>query len=174
MFSCHSSNSCPVYSTTVIIFLTVLFIAGCNSSSDQREFERSAFSIPEGITETNNQGGVIRRDPDDWRVAPFFQGIIEIEPAYPNPVLSTDQVRINRIVTGVESISGLRVFVFYETGNVRPIEEDPRRPLPPGLDVIILDPQLIAEFPENPQGLYRIVITDLNENVITYGDIRVD
>lgn len=160
----------------IFIILAVIFFAtaGCNQSSDQREFERAAFTVAEGITETNSSGEVINRDPDDWRIAPFFQGLIEFEPAFPNPALTSQQIRINRVVTGVESISGIRVFVIPESNNLRIIEEDPRTPLPPGLDVILLDPLLIAEFPENPQGLYRIVITDINENVITYGDIRIE
>jgi len=163
------------FSGLIAILLTVLLsVSACNRSSDQRAFERAAFSIPEGITQTDASGTVISRDPDDWRVAPFFQGVIEIDPAYPNPVLSNELVRINRIVTGVESVSGLRVFVFFESGNVRPIENDVRNPLPPGIDVITLEPTLISEFPANPQGLYRVVITDINENVITYGDIRID
>ncbi|PWN06626.1 hypothetical protein [Rhodohalobacter mucosus] len=164
----------PSFSFSIVLFTVLITASACNRSSDQREFERAAFSIPEGITQTDATGNVISRDSDDWRVAPFFQGVIEIDPAYPNPVLTNELVRINRIVTGVESVSGLRVFVFYESGNVRPIDNDVRNPLPPGLDVISLEPTLISEFPENPQGLYRVVITDLNENVITYGDIRIE
>lgn len=165
-------NRFTVFVSIFIISISVLW--GCNRSSDQRKFEQEAFSIPERITETDDSGNVINRDPDDWRISPFFQGVVEVDPAYPNPVLTNELVRINRIITGVESVSGLRVFVFYESGNIRLIEEDIRNPLPPGIGITTLEPNLIAEFPENPQGLYRIVITDVSENVITYGDIQID
>ena len=159
---------------TFLFLFSIAILTGCNRSSDQRQFEQEAFSTPEGITETDDSGNVINRDPDDWRISPFFQGVIEVDPAYPNPVLTNQLVRINYIITGVESVSGLRVFVFYQSGNIRLIDEDIRNPLPPGIGITTLEPNLISEFPENPQGLYRIVITDVNENVITYGDIRIN
>jgi hypothetical protein len=37
----------------------------------------------------------------------------------------------------------------------------------------ILNPLDIAEFSENPQGLYRIIILDNNDNVVTYGDVKI-
>jgi hypothetical protein len=164
-----------LYKIIAILSVSLLvFASGCNQSSDQRDFERAAYSEPDGFTRTNAQGQVSERDPDDWRVAPFFQGLIDIDPAYPNPVQSNDQVSIDLIVTGVESVSGLRVFAFYGPNNLSILFEDQRRPLPPGLTAIPLSPLDIAQFPENPQGLYRVVVTDGNENVITYGDIRVE
>lgn len=155
-------------------FTLLILLAGCNQSSDQRDFERAAFSEPEGFTQTDNSGAVISSDPDDWRVAPFFQGLVEVDPAYPNPVQTTGQISVDMIMTGVESVSGLRVFAFYGPNNLQIIYEDQRRPLPPGLTSIPLSPLDVAQFPENPQGLYRVIVTDSNENVITYGDIRVD
>ncbi len=157
----------------ILLFL-VFIITGCNQSSDQRDFERSAFSIAEGITETSESGEIINSDPDDWRIAPFFQGVVEVDPAYPNPVLSTDQISLDVVVTGVESVSGLRVYAVYGDNNIRLVREDIRRPIPPGLTSLPLSPLDISRFREEPQGTYRIVLLDANENVITYGDIRVD
>ena len=159
---------------TILTLSLLLFASGCNQSSDQRDFERAAFSAPDGFTRTNERGDVINSDPDDWRIAPFFQGLAEVDPAYPNPVQTTGQIFINMLMPGVESVSGLRVFAFYGPNNLPIIFEDLRRPLPPGLTSIHLSPLAVAQFPENPQGLYRIIITDFNENVITYGDIRIE
>jgi hypothetical protein len=149
-------------------------LTGCNQSSDQRDFERAAFSLPEGITETTSNGTVVNEDPDDWRVAPFFQGLIEIDPVYPNPVQSTERVTLDVIVTGVESVSGLIVYAYYGGNNIRPVFEDLRRPIPPGVTSLPLQALDIAQFRENPQGIYRIILLDANENVITYGDIRIE
>lgn len=156
------------------IFIPLFLIAGCNQSSDQRDFERKAFNLPEGITETSNNGTVVNSDPDDWRIAPFFQGVVEVDAAYPNPVLSSEQVSLDVVVTGVESVTGLRVYAYYGDNNIRPVFQDLRSPVPPGLTSLPLSPLDIAQFRENPQGTYRIVLVDANENVISYGDIRVE
>lgn len=157
-----------------ITLISLLFTAGCNQSSDQRDFERAAFSLPDGITETSNNGTVENSDPDDWRIAPFFQGVVEVDPAYPNPVLTTDQLSLDVVITGVESVTGLQVYAYYGDNNVRPVFQDLRRPVPTGLTSLPLSPLDIAQFRENPQGIYRIVLVDANENVITYGDIEVE
>jgi len=158
------------------MLISLFLIAGCNQSSDQRDFEREAFNLPEGITETSNNGTVVNgnSDPDDWRISPFFQGVVEVDPAYPNPVLSSEQVSLDIVVTGVESVSGLRVYAYYGDNNIRPVFQDLRSPIPPGLTSLPLSPLDIAQFRENPQGTYRIVVVDANENVISYGDIRVE
>lgn len=160
-------------SLLLVVFPVMAFTA-CNQSSDQRDFERAAFSMPEGITETDDRGEINNIDPDDWRIAPFYQGLVEVDPAYPNPVLSTDQVSLDVVVTGVESVSGLRVFAYYGENNVRIVFEDLRRPIPTGLTSLPLSPLDIARFRESPQGTYRIILLDANENVISYGDIRVE
>lgn len=167
-------NNSFLYRSLFIASIFFLFLTGCNQSSDQREFEQAAFSTPDGFTSTNNRGEVINRDPDDWRIAPFFQGLIEIDPAYPNPVQSNEQVSIDRVVTGIESVSGFRVLAFYSSNNLQFIFDDFRRPLPTGLQTVPLQAADIAQFAENPQGLYRIIILDANENVITYGDIMIE
>jgi hypothetical protein len=158
----------------ILPIFMLLLVTGCNQSSDQRDFERAAFSLPDGITETSGNGTVGNSDPDDWRISPFFQGVVQIEPAYPNPVLSSDQISLDVIITGVESVSGLLVYAFYGDNNVRPVFEDFLRPIPPGLTSLPLSSLDIARFRENPQGTYRIVLLDANENVISYGDIRVE
>ncbi len=156
------------------VLISLFLIAGCNQSSDQRDFEREAFNLPDGITETSNNGSIVNSDPDDWRIAPFFQGVVEVDPAYPNPVLSSEQVSLDVVVTGVESVTGLRVYAYYGDNNIRPVFQDLRSPVPPGLTSLPLSPLDIAQFRENPQGTYRIVLVDASENVISYGDIRVE
>lgn len=153
---------------------SALIFTGCNQSSDQREFEREAFSAADNFTETEANGNVVRDDPDDWRISPFFQGLVEVEPVYPNPVQTTDLLSLDVIITGVESVSGLVVFVYYGNNNINLIYQDFQRPIPPGISSIPLNPLEIAQISENPQGLYRIIILDANENVISYGDVQVE
>lgn len=164
----------PVNRLLFIFLFTFIFLSGCNQSGDQRDFEREAFSLPEGITETTEKGEIESRDPDDWRVAPFFQGLIEVDPVFPNPVQSTDQLSLDVIITGVESVSGLVVYAYYGDNNLRNVYNDLRTPIPPGLVSIPLSPLDIARFREDPQGTFRIILLDRNENVITYGDVRIE
>tara|TARA_R100001143_G_C3361367_1_gene137088 strand:+ start:23879 stop:24394 length:516 start_codon:yes stop_codon:yes gene_type:complete len=159
---------------TLILALNLLILSGCNQNSDQREFEQQAFSEPSGITETDQQGNVVEGniDPDDWRIAPFFQGDIELLlPPFPNPVLSNGELKIEIQVNFLERISGIyiRVFRFSSFYQI-----DDRPQVPTGLTSFRIDANIIAGEISNPQGIYRIIIQDENENVITYGDVEIE
>lgn len=162
------------------LFLLPIFIlfsfAACSQSDDQREFEQQAFSTPDGFTETENNGDIVegRADPDDWRVSPFYRGLIDVFPPYPNPVLTNDRVTFEVSVAGIDAVDGFRVYALYNGSSLFPLYQEFQRPLPPGLLSVSLNPLDIAEIRENPQGLYRIIVLDAEGNVITYGDIRVD
>jgi hypothetical protein len=167
----------PIFSKTVFLSLLplLLLVSACGQSDDQRDFEASAFSEADGFTQTDSGGEVISSDPDDWRIAPFFQGVVEVDPPFPNPVQSTDQFTLNIWITGVEAVNGIRIYAFYGGNNIRLVYEDNQRPMPTGLaNLPPISAAEIVELPESPQGLYRIIVLDGDENVITYGDIRVD
>ncbi len=164
----------------VFLLALILAAASCTGSDDQREFEEQAFLAPEGYTETDASGNLIdggEFDPDDWRVAPFFQGLIEVDPAFPNPVLTTDQVTLQVLITGVESINGLGIYAwFHETGGIRPIDLISQSPVPPGLHTFRFQAAELSRFDdvESARGLKRLLLLDNNENVISYGDILVE
>jgi hypothetical protein len=165
-------NFIPTFSITLIFLL----IVSCNQNDEQRQFEREAVSLPENITETNENGSIVegREDPDDWRIAPFFQGVVYVDPPFPNPMLSTDRININIQVTGVDGVSGLNIVALFNENSFRPVYQDLRSPLPTGLTSISLSAADIAQFAENPEGLYRIIIEDRQGVIITYGDVRVE
>lgn len=155
----------------VLALFILITISGCNQNSDQREFEKEAFSEPNRITETNDQGDIINKDPDDWRIAPFFQGDIDlITPPFPNPVLTNDRLNINIQVNFLDRISGIYIRV-YRFGTLYPVDE--RTQITPGTTSIVLDPRIISGGIPQPAGLYRIIIQDETENVITYGDVEI-
>ena len=159
----------------IIPFLLLpFFLLSCGSSDDQRTFEQEAFQRPAGITETESDGTIISEDPDDWRIAPFFQGLVEVSPAFPNPVLTNDQLRIEFTALGIESVNGLEAAVLFEDGSIRSLFIDNTVPLPPGLQVIPIDPQQLGRFESEITGLHRILIFDLNRNIISYGDVEVE
>lgn len=160
----------------LFFLLLLILISACNQNDDQRDFERSAFSSPDdAYTQTSANGEIISEDPDDWRVSPFYQGLVNIEPAFPNGAGSSDKISINLDNHGFESVSGLIVWAYYSDSadGLRLLDERSGE-LHPGLTTISFQGIQVARFPENPQGLYRVIILDGNENVISYGDVRIE
>lgn len=157
------------------IFLTAL--SACESTDDQRDFEREAFQPPEGITATNQQGQIQTEDPDDWRIAPEFQGFVEINPAFPNPVDVSSNFTIELTVTGVQGIAGLEIIVVFNQNNFNTIFIEDESPLRTGLTAIQLSAVQLGQFTdvESARGIHRVVIAELNSGrIISYGDIRVE
>lgn len=162
----------------LLLFL-VLGLAACSSTDDaQRDFENQAFRPPEGITRTDNGGEVQETDPDDWRVSPMYSGFVEIEqPAYPNPT-NGQTISIELLVTGLGSVNGIEVVTLDERNIFRPLYFDERQPIPVGFSLITIDPLLFAPGGSGTisgaRGLHRVFVFDRRENLITYGDVRVE
>lgn len=117
---------------------------------------------------------MISRDDDDWRVAPFFQGMVRVsEAAFPNPVLSSETVSINLSVDGTEYVNGLETAVYHGDGILVPLDMDERSPLPVGQVTIRFGASELGRF-DDPVGLHRVIVFDRNGQVITYGDIQVE
>lgn len=160
----------------------IVLLAACGRSEDQIDFERQAFRTAENYTETGPNGEVIRRDDDDWRIGPMFQGFIEVQvPPFPNPTRG-EPVRIELLVTGVGSLSGLQAVAYYDIFDERSrrvLYRHNRSPLEFGTLVFSIFP---AEFdPGNNfsnarsrnNGLHRLFLYDNRWNLITYGDIKL-
>ncbi len=178
------NHKCNCIRLSIIILLAAfgsILLTACGQDDDQRDFENEAFSLPEGFTETDGSGQIVdeNEDPDDWRTAPFFQGLVFVDPAFPNPVQVSDQLMINVEISGIEAVSGLTVIVLIESGvnpEFRPVYSDPQNPIPPGLTVISINPIQLGRFNtvESARGLHRLILLDGRENVISYGDVLVE
>lgn len=170
------------YSFTLrtLLFCTMaLLFFSCGQDDEQREFEQKAFQLPEGITETEANGTIISEDPDDWRTSPFFQGLVYINPPFPNPITIGNQLNIEVEVSGIDAVSGLTVAVLFEVGagaQFRPLYTVNQNPLPPGLTSISINPVELGRFNtiESARGIHRLIIYDNRENIISYGDVRVE
>ncbi len=163
--------------------LTLIVLASCSRSQDQIDFEQQAFRTPENYTETTPNGEVIRRDEDDWRIGPMFQGYVEVQvPPFPNPTRG-EPVQIEMLVTGVGTVNGLQAVAYYDIFDERSrriLYYHNRSPLEFGMLVFSIYP---AEFdPGNNfsnarsrnNGLHRLFIYDNRWNLITYGDIKLE
>jgi hypothetical protein len=164
------------------LFMALIVLASCSRSQDQIEFEQQAFRTPENYTETTPNGEVVRRDEDDWRIGPMFQGYVEVQvPPFPNPTRG-EPVQIELLVTGVGAVNGLQAVAYYDVFDERSrriLYYHNRSPLEFGMLVFSIYP---AEFdPGNNfsnarnrnDGLHRLFIYDNRWNLITYGDIKL-
>ncbi len=162
--------------------LLVILLSGCSRSQDQVDFEQQAYRTPQNYTETTPNGEVVRRDEDDWRIGPMFQGFVDVQvPPHPNPTRG-EPVRIELIVTGIGTVNGLRAISYFDMFDERSMITHyihDRSPLEFGTLIFNIYP---AEFDpgrnysnarSRNDGLHRLFIYDNRWNLITYGDIKL-
>lgn len=108
----------------------------------------------------------------------MYQGLIEVSiPAYPNPVALNSQLRLEIYIEGIESIPGIEIYVLNQTQNsLALVEQYDQSSLQPGPKVLILNPGSFSNTgtSQGAAGLNRLIIFDGRNNVITYGDIKVE
>lgn len=163
-----------------LLILTISLLLACTGNEEQRDFESDAYRSPSGITRTNMHGEVISKDDDDWRISPYFQGLVEIQPLYtppyPNPVTLGTSLHFEIGVTGIQPVNGLDVQIRYSDNRWKNIYSSLSSTLPPGLTTFRIDPLTLGQLgtAESAKGLHRIYFFDFNERLITYGDILVE
>ncbi len=167
-----------IYSVLTLLCVLMLFASCSNTDDAQRDFENDAYRLPSGFTETDAQGNVINEDPDDWRVSPMFAGFVEIDrPAYPNPTTGPT-ISLEILITGIGSVNGIDVYTFDENDRLKLLWFDERMPLPVGFSQILIDPVQFAPGGSGTisgaRGLHRVLVFDRRNNLITYGDIKVE
>lgn len=160
------------------LLIGIICIA-CSQSDAQREFEREAQTIPENITEMGINGQPIENgmtDPEDWRISPMYAGLIEIEtPAYPNPVDLSTPLRILIENKGIDTINGIEVYTFqFDYSNLMgPFYILDQSQIYQGLITIQIDPSQFSRQAVGDNDIYRILIYDQRQNLITYGDVEI-
>lgn len=155
-----------------------LFVISCSSNSNQTNFERESLRTPSGYTQTSQNGKVDSSmvDPDDWRIAPMFQGYIYVlHPAYPNPVKSAN-VTLEMQVTGIQAINGLFLYKRNVNGQYQLLTSQPQAPLQTGVYPLQFNSVALSDNGtySGAIGLHRVFLYDDNNHLITYGDIKVE
>ena len=149
--------------------LVCFSLASCDAVSigeAQQAFELAALGEPSGFTNTDAQGRVIREDPQDWTVSPFHQSSFTLTfPPYPNPVSPSQSVQI----AGVYSAGGFglvpyRVNARGDLVRIEPVTGSLESTAP----AFTFTAGLLGE-----NGLQRLVLTDFDGRIVTYGDIQV-
>lgn len=167
----------PKFYSFVVFLLLIASVISCTRNDAQREFEEEAYQAPSGITETAaNDGEILSNDPDDWRTSPRFQGFINVVPPFPNPVNSNQVIQFQLDVIAEGSVNGLLVYILFQNGDRKVLYEE-FDPLPQGLYDFQIPAISLSQFNESPddaRGLKRIYLFDLNNRMISYGDILVE
>lgn len=178
-FQVQPSVDVSFFTPLVLLAVLLFLFSGCGQDDDQREFEQQALQLPEEITETEGNGKVISEDPDDWRTSPFFQGLVFVNPAFPNPVSIGDQLSLEIDIAAIDAVSGLTVAVLIDdaaNAQFRSLYTVNQNPLPPGLTSVPINPLELGRFntPESARGIHRLIIYDNRQNIISYGDVLVE
>ena len=163
--------------SSVIYLLLFTSVISCTRNDAQRDFEQEAYSAPNNYTETApNNGDILSKDPDDWRTSPRFQGFINVVPPFPNPVSTNQIIQFQLDVVAQGSVNGLLVYIIFDDGDRRVIYEE-FDPLPQSLYDFQISASMLSQVegsPESARGLKRIYLFDLNNRMISYGDILVE
>jgi type II secretory pathway component PulC len=157
------------------LFIVVLFLCSCNLNKEQNQFEQQAYATPRNITETNVNGEILQNDVDDWRIAPFFLNTVEVfRPAFPNPS-NNQTIRLEILVSGIDAVAGLIVYVLRQDRSIIQVYRYPATVLPTGLVQIELDPAVfsLSGSISGAVGVHRLIFYDLQERIITYGDVQI-
>lgn len=150
-----------------LVAVALVLVPACDTADLQREFVDAAQAEPSGITRTDQNGGQLSEDADDWRTAPVYVGRVTIDPAYPNPV-SAGLVTIPfRILQFDELSGGVYVRAFNADGRLVPLGESAGISGPGQYTVTINPAQL------GPAGLHRLFVMDVFGELISYGDIEL-
>lgn len=147
------------------LLLMLLFWTGCDATEQQRDFADEALRAPNGITETDVEGNIIDEDADDWRVAPFYAGKLDVQPAFPNPTASVVTLIVNiRFSDAVPA--GLAVAGLDNTGRFLTLDELSDNS--PGVYAFTFNPLTLGRT-----GLIRVFVLDPSGDIVSYGDIRI-
>jgi hypothetical protein len=159
----------------------MLLLSGCAKTDEQRDFENEATqNEPDNITETDPNGNISSVDETDWQISPYYQGQISLgvansQPPYPNPVNynSTLYLQINLNVSNVVNRIEIYSFRLPEPVNHNWVTTFEQSEISTYNLFNISAASIATAEGETASGLYRLLIYDGQQNLITYGDIRI-
>ena len=154
------------------LFAAALASSACGTFDNeaQESFEFAAFqTVPNGFTETTETGEVVRTDPNDWQIGPAFVGRVQVlSPLYPNPASRSDRLVLSMYTDGV--VGGLALYTLNARGDLLLLAERPDATAP---GIYELEAFASEATSGGGAGLYRLVVLDGAQRVLTYGDVSV-
>ncbi len=163
----------------LLLATVVLNLAACDGTSAgaQRVFEDEALFTPvAGITETDEEANRLSTDPADWRIGPdYINRVTLLELPSPNPSRLGQAVGFLVDTQGVPG--GLRLYVLAEdrAGAVDLVPvADPNASKPQASQAGFYPFSIsTSQIARGGPGLYRVVLLDGTQGVVTYGDLEI-
>lgn len=160
-------------SSSLLFVALLLLLVSCAGDDAQDSFEREAYGFAENITETNFQGDIVSRDDDDWRVSPFYTGIVDISPVFPNPVSYVSTATLEVFINGSPLSSYLELGYLDDVGNWNQLEVK-ESVGDFSLNSFRINPIQFGANADLAKGIYRLILIDGNQRIITYGDLIIE
>ncbi len=152
-----------------------ILLSACDSQNLQETFVQEANQPPSGYTRTDVRGQVLDVDPDDWRTAPVFAGVIRFRPAYPNPTRG-DAVTVPFTVLQFNVFTGgLFLRGYNDAGRFILLDEEPSA-TQPGAYAFSFFPNQLSSSGDiaSIRGLHRVYVFNARGELVTYGDIMIE
>ena len=156
----------------LVLFAAALAGSSCGAFDNeaQEAFEFAAFqAVPDAFTETTASGEVVRSDPNDWRVGPAFVGRVQVlSPLYPNPASRSDRIVLSMYTDGV--VGGMALYTINARGDLLLLAERADATAPGIYELEAFGSEAAGG---GASGLYRLVVLDGAQRVLTYGDVSI-
>ena len=157
----------------LLALVTLAPLSACSAFDNEAQvaFENAAFlSQPEGYTRVSADGVVGTRDPNDWQPGPAFVGRASVlTPPYPNPTPRSTTVRMLIDTNGVPG--GLAIYTLNARGDLILLDDRPDATEVGFYELAFFGSEVTGG---RGDGLYRLIVLDGNQRVVTYGDLRVE
>lgn len=145
----------------------LLLAVGCDTQNLQRDFAEEAALPPRGFTETLDGRTFVSEDPDDWRTAPVYAGVVRVDPAYPNPATG-GTVTINLSVTVSNAVRSPLVLRANDPAGRFLRLDEVRNVGSPGFYAFTFNPAMLGQ-----SRLVRLYVFDGAGEIVSYGDLQL-
>lgn len=158
--------------TALIFVFSSLLVSGCGNDDAQTRFESQAYTEPANITETSFQGDVVRVDSDDWRTSPLYVGLANVDPIFPNPVQYGSNVNLEVELNGAPVSTILELGYLNESNTWVPLQiQDVTSDFE--LVTFLVNTRQFGNSADQVRGIYRMLLFDGNQRLISYGDLLI-
>lgn len=149
-----------------------LMLTSCQQDSAQQQFEAEAYGPAEGYTETDLQQNVLSQDKQDWRVSPYYEGLIRVLPLFPNPISYGGTAYLEMTLNGAPVQSYVELGYLNFNNRWIPLQQET---VGSEFELVtfVIDSRNFGSSAELARGLHRLLLYDGNQRLITYGDIFI-
>ena len=149
-----------------------VFWLTCTQDDAQQQFEAEAYQPANGYTKTDLQQNILETDKQDWRVSPFYEGLLHVLPLFPNPSNYGGTAYIEITLNGAPIQSYLEL--GYLNFNLRwvPLQQEI---VTSEFELVtfVIDTRNFGSNAELARGLHRLLLYDGNQRLITFGDLLI-